>query len=81
MMNIFDFPVLPEKESYEYFYLIKRIQWLLADYHEEKSDYISAGYIKQKLKDSDSLDKLIINLRILNKKYVEMPSNIEEKFC
>lgn len=77
-MKIFDLPVLLEKEIYEYMYLVRRLQYLTSNHYEEHSDYACAGYIRQTLKDSDTIDKLIINLRILKKCSVPLPNNIDE---
>ena len=77
-MKIFDLPVLPEKEIYEYMYLVRRLQYLTSNHYEEHSDYACAGYIRQTLKDSDTIDKLIINLQILKKCSVPLPNDIDE---
>ena len=77
-MKIFDLPVLPEKEIYEYMYLVRRLQYLTSNHYEEHSDYACAGYIRQTLKDSSTIDKLIVNLRILKKCSVPLPNDIDE---
>ena len=58
-----------EKEAFEFLFLTRRLQYLIADYN----DYYSAGFIRNKLKDVSSTRKLISSLKCLHKNYIEDP--------
>ena len=60
---------LSEKEAFEFLFLTRRLQYLIADYND---DY-SAGFIRNKLKDVSSTRKLITSLSVLDKEYIGDP--------
>ena len=60
---------LSEKEAFEFLFLTRRLQYLIADYND---DY-SAGFIRNKLKDVSSTLKLISSLSVLDKEYIGDP--------
>ena len=72
-LSIKDYPTLNEQEFYEWNYLIRRIQYLLAEYQND----CPVEHIRRNLEDSSSLDLLIRNLQILKKSYVPLSDDIE----
>ena len=60
---------LSEKEAFEFLFLTRRLQYLIADYNDE----YSAGFIRNKLKDVSSTRKLITSLSVLDKQHKDDP--------
>ena len=60
---------LSEKESFEFLFLTRRLQYLTADYNDD----FSAGFIRNKLKDVSSTRKLITSLSVLDKHHRDDP--------